>query len=340
MTDAALPWHDAPWSAWLRHLAHGRRAQGLLLTGARGVGKVQLAARMAAGLLCHAPVGLGEACGGCEGCRQHRAGSHPDAIVLRPDPDQPGALAHYPVQGVQLESGRGTRTITVDQVRALTEHLTRAPRPGGTRIAILWPADALAEAGANALLKILEEPPENALLMLIAHRPALLPATLRSRCQFLHVPTPAPEQARDWLAGEVPDPARRALAVQLAGDAPLLARELAGEDPAALWEAVAGGIAAVRRGADPVAVAADWQRFAPERVELALYAWLRAQLRAAAGGAAGRAVASAAVGSMVGALAPATVLLDELETLRRAARVALARPLAWEALLIRTMEAA
>lgn len=340
MTDPALPWHDAPWATWTRGLAQGRRAQGLLLTGARGVGKAQLAARMAAGLLCHAPVGPGVACEACEGCRQHRAGSHPDAIVLRPDPDQPGALAHWPVQGVQLESGRGTRTITVDQVRALTEHLTRAPRPGGTRVAILWPAEALAEAGANALLKILEEPPENALLMLIAHRPALLPATVRSRCRFLHVPTPAPEQTQHWLAAEVPDAPRRALAMRLAGDAPLLARELAQEDPAALWDAVAGGVAAVRGGADPVAVAAAWQRFAPERVELALYAWLRAQLRAPVQGASTSAVDSAPVGSMVGALTQATVLLDELETLRRAARVALARPLAWEALLIRTMEAA
>ena len=332
--DAALAWTGPAWDAWCARLAEGRRPPVLLLHGPPGVGKAQLAARMAAGVLCHAPTGPGVACGRCAGCQQHAAGSHPDALGLRPDPEQPGALAHYPVQACQLEKGRSARFVSVDQARELIDHLTRAPRPGGTRLAVVWPADALNENAANALLKILEEPPENAATILIAHRPALLPATVRSRCQAVAVALPDPHQADAWLTAFVPDGERRALALRLAGGAPLLARELAGEDPQALWRAVAGGAQSVLRGADPVAVASAWQRFAPERVELALYAWLRAQLRPGTG------ALESVQGSGGRTLLPLIALLDELETLRRAARIALARPLAWEGLLVRLAEAA
>lgn len=330
MSAEALPWTDGPWGAWCARLADRRRPPVLLLHGPPGAGKAMLAARMAAGLLCHAPTAPGVACGTCAGCQQHAAGSHPDALVLRPDPEQAGPLAQYPVQSVQLEKGRSTRFVSVDQARDLIEHLTRAPRPGGTRLAVVWPADALNESAANALLKILEEPPENAATILIAHRPAVLPATVRSRCQALAVPLPALAQADAWLAATVSDTATRALALRLAGGAPLLARELAGEAPQALWQAVAGGAESVLGGADPVAVAAAWQRFTPDRVEMALYAWLRARLRAL----------ESAHGPGGHPLLPLITLLDELETLRRASRIALARPLAWEGLLVRLAEAA
>jgi DNA polymerase III subunit delta' len=340
--SAPLPWQADAWAAWSARLAAGRRGQALLVSGPHGVGKTALVERLAAGLLCLAPPAPGAACGACTACRQHAAGSHPDLIVLRPDPGQDGPLAHYPVQAAQLEPGRSTRVISVEQVRALIEHLTRRARPGGTRLAVLWPADALAEAGANALLKILEEPPENAMLVLIAHRPGLLPATVRSRCQFLRVAVPPAAVADAWLAQEVGEAPRRALALALGGGAPLLAAELAREDPAALWVAVAQGVEAVLAGADPLPVAQRWQGFPAERVERTLYAWLRHQLTA---GRTNLAMTHPA-GTVESpppprrfSLTRAAVLLEELESLRRLSRVALSQPLAWEALLIRTAQA-
>lgn len=331
-----MPWHAPVWEAWRRRVQADRRGHALLLTGPRGVGKAALAERMVAGLVCLNAAAAGAACGACTGCRQHGAGSHPDVLVLRPDPDQPGPLAHYPVQAEQREAGRSARFITVGQVRALIDHLTRSAGPAGVRIGVLWPADALAEAGANALLKILEEPPASALLLLLAHRPAMLPATVRSRCQVLRVPLPAPAEARAWLQAVAPgDPARHTLALELAAGAPLLAREYAGEDPSGLWQTVAGGVESVLVGGDPVAVADAWQRLPAERVEQALYAWLRTALRARCAAAGGLQSAPEAVSWTV-----CTTLLDELETLRRSARIALSRPLAWEGLLVRVAEAA
>lgn len=164
---------------------------------------------LAALLLCDTPRD-GTACGECRSCRQHAAGSHPDCTVLSPDPLQRAAFSAYPGQRCQQDGSRKkpASIISVDQVRELRQRLHASAHYGAYKLAILLPADALNTAAANALLKLLEEPPDNTVFLLLSQRSASLPATVRSRCQLLRFSTPPAAAAR--AVGRPGRPGRRA----------------------------------------------------------------------------------------------------------------------------------
>ena len=89
--------------------------------------------------------------------------------------------------------------IRIDAVRSLCEKINQTSQFGGYRIAILDEADKLTISAANSLLKTLEEPGQNVLILLVTSRTHRLPVTIRSRCQNLHVRTPEPETALGWI---------------------------------------------------------------------------------------------------------------------------------------------
>jgi len=172
----------------------------LLLTGQPGVGKTALADYLTRQMLCAALSAGGVPCGRCAGCLQYDAGTHPDYFRVEPAED--------------------STVIKVDQVRELAEKLSLSSHHGGFKVALLAPADAMNINAANSLLKTLEEPSDNTVLLLVSARPAQLPATIRSRCQLLRVEVPARDVALCWLAGQVPDD-QRDVYLQLAHGAPL-----------------------------------------------------------------------------------------------------------------------
>ena len=192
--------------------AAGRLPHALLLAGLPGIGKRAFGRWLVEALLClerrdeGAEIG---ACGRCGACRQLLAGAHPDFRALHPD----GA----------------SETIRIEAVRGLVDWLQLTARGGGRRIALLTGADTLNRNAANALLKTLEEPGEQGLLVLLADRPAMLPATVRSRCQRLTLHAGEREVALAWLAGQVDDPAT---ALVRAGGRPFAALEVMGEERA------------------------------------------------------------------------------------------------------------
>ncbi len=233
-----LPWHDALWAQLRKGAAQGRFPHALLLGGPPGIGKQALAARLAAWLLCQRP-GEAGACGGCPACQWHAAGSHPDFRRLAPP--------------------EGKQQILVEQVRELSARLSLKAHGEGRKVAVIAPAEAMNPAAANSLLKTLEEPTDNTVLILVSDRPGRLMATIRSRCQPLRLPPPDPGQAGDWLAAQgVADPR---LALELAGGAPLRALALveSGElEQRSVW---AGEFEALVRGrTSPVALAGRWQQ--------------------------------------------------------------------------------
>jgi len=247
-----LPWHEAPWRAFAAARRAGRMPHALLLWGPAGLGKGLLARRIAAALLCEAPEGEGP-CGRCRACGLVAAGTHPDLTVTAPE-----------------EEGR---PITVDAVRELGARLALASHGGGWRVAVLEPAERMNVAAANALLKTLEEPGPDTLLVLVSHLPGRLPPTVRSRCQRLRVPVPPAQEALAWLAARTPQagPEAHEAALAAAHGAPLLAETLLAEGLLELRAAVLGAWERARR--DPVAagaLAADWDR---GRLECAL-GWL------------------------------------------------------------------
>jgi DNA polymerase-3 subunit delta' len=219
------PWNEPLLESVRQRLA--RLPHALLIHGPRGVGKLELAERLAQLLLCEEEK---KPCGSCPGCRWFLAGTHPDfrriepeALAKEPPPSE------EPVQESPAKRAKPSIEIKVDQIRGLEDFLNVGSHRGRLRVALVHPAEDMNEVSANALLKGLEEPPAGAVFLLVSHRPARLLPTIRSRCVALPVGLPAPEVAQRWLESrKVPNAARW---LAYAGGAPLRALDYA-EDAA------------------------------------------------------------------------------------------------------------
>jgi DNA polymerase-3 subunit delta' len=231
----------AHWQRLQSRLARGAMAHALLLCGPAGLGKRAFQQRFVRALLCERPRD-GDACGQCRACLLLAAGSHPDFVAvsygLRKD-------------GVQRKE------IVIEQIRELSARLAMASQFGGWQVAVIDPADAMNAAAANALLKTLEEPSAQTLLLLVADAPWRLPQTIRSRCQRVEFQFPPPAEAQDWLTAQgVAEPA---VALEAAGGNPGLAQVWAGQGALALRQAVRKDMAALAAGRDePMQVARRW----------------------------------------------------------------------------------
>jgi DNA polymerase III subunit delta' len=236
-----LPWHAAAW-----HELQPLRARGVhavLLHGAAGIGKKSLAIDLARALLCETPQASSHACGVCAGCQLTGAGSHPDLRIVVPDTmaawrgtaaDEEGDADEVVHEDIDPDANgepagkakRASREIRIEQVRALADFVTTSTHRGGSRVVMLAPAEALNTASANALLKMLEEPPAGSLFVLATDALDDVLPTIRSRCVLVRVAAPAPSQTVSWLKLQSVEDAETALAE--AGGAPLLALAQAG----------------------------------------------------------------------------------------------------------------
>lgn len=235
-----LPWQTAPWQRLQRARRSARLPHALLVTGPAGLGKRRLVDLLARSLLCTAPDPEGLPCGRCRDCLLLAAGTHPDRVELGPDPE-----------------GKSDE-IKVDAVRRLGETDALTAHRGGWKLILIDPAHRMNISAANSLLKTLEEPAAQTLICLITEQPARLPATIRSRCQILHLPPPGEDVAIAWLGDRLPQGDPRVL-LCLAHGAPLAALALAGR--LAERERLLAGFLAVGRGErDPLAEAAAWSR--------------------------------------------------------------------------------
>lgn len=216
--------HQSSWKRlqdWKGKLPHA-----LLLSGPRGLGKVDLATEFAAGLLCEQTLPDGQACHECLACRWFSQSNHPDFRVLLPEAQR---LAE---EGAEDKVKRGGQQITIDQVRELDDFFSVGTHRQGLRIILVYPAETLNRNAANAILKVLEEPPPGTLFLLVSNEPMRLLPTLRSRCQSLPIGTPPAALATRVLEAEgIRDPE---VWLALAGGAPGLARQLA-EKTGADW---------------------------------------------------------------------------------------------------------
>ena len=195
--------HDAAERAFLDAWNAGRLHHGWLIVGPRGVGKATLAWRIARFLLCDP--------------------SRP-ADTLDPPPDHPAlprieALSEPSLMLIRRTAdpkvAKPTRVrtqITADVTRALNPFFGMSSGSGGRRVVIVDSADEMNPTAANAILKLLEEPPAGAVILLVAHQPARLLPTIRSRCRVLRLSPLGPE-----------DLERAALAAGLAAPSPALA---------------------------------------------------------------------------------------------------------------------
>jgi DNA polymerase-3 subunit delta' len=215
------PWHDEAWSS-LKGL-RTRLPNALLIKGAKGIGKLELASVFAKSMLCETPLSDELPCGQCDSCRWFEQGTHPDFRLVQPD-----ALSENEEGGEKEGSKKPSREISVDQIRALSGFNGLSSHRGGYRIALIHPAESMNNNSANALLKNLEEPTDKLLFILVTHKPQQLLPTILSRCLSLSVKTPSLEVGTAWLKAQGVANPENALAQS--GFAPLQALESEGED--------------------------------------------------------------------------------------------------------------
>lgn len=249
----AAPWHREMLQSLLAQHKEGRLPHALLLCGAKGTGKLRLARALLEAILCQTPI-AGLACGNCHACHLSAAGSHPDLVLLQPE-----------------EEGKA---IKIDPVRELVQFSGRTPQYGGYRLALIAPTEAMNRNAQNALLKTLEEPGSDTLILLLSDQPGRLLATVRSRCQLRMLDKPDHTLALNWLADQVGQPERAAALLSLANGAPLKALALDGSDWFAERENLLKQCLSMLAGRVPASMAA--QAFVKQDVSGvldALYGW-------------------------------------------------------------------
>jgi len=196
-------WQQEIW----QKLAQNRQFWGhaLLLKGKKGIGKYEFARHLAKSLLCTAPAAEQKACGECLSCGWFEQNGHPNFYQV-----VPAALSTNPGENGEKEESEeksnssatkknASQQISIEQIRKLTDFVYMTGHQNSYKIILIYPAEAMNSAAANALLKKLEEPPANVLFILGTHQAQHLLPTIRSRCQQIAMPVPDIETSVDWL---------------------------------------------------------------------------------------------------------------------------------------------
>lgn len=238
----------------------------LLLKGAQGIGKLDLALNFAQSLLCEKPAADGLACQGCSSCHWFEQASHPDFRLIQPD-----ALSAADDADDKPGGKKPSREISVDQIRELSSFANLSAHCGGYRVVIINPAESMNSNAANSLLKTLEEPTGKLLFLLITHKPQQLLPTIISRCLSFALHTPTQDAGTGWLIQQGINNPEQALAQT--GFAPLQALSWAESGEGAEERNVL--LSAIRQPAklDVLALADSLQRSTPVYVIQCLQQW-------------------------------------------------------------------
>jgi DNA polymerase III subunit delta' len=185
----------------LRRMLEARRLPGaMLFTGEEGVGKKLFALEIAKALNCRSPQGA-EGCGVCPSCVRISKFNYPQSSD---SDDWKGIIwtDHADVGMVVAPK----RILLVEQMRQIEREANFRPYEGTARVFLIDDADKLNDSSANALLKVLEEPPHTSHVVLLTARPAMLLPTVRSRCQMIRFsPLTADEIERHMLENKIAD---------------------------------------------------------------------------------------------------------------------------------------
>ncbi len=205
-TPQLLPWQHETWSRIVE--SFDRLPHATLLSGSEGIGKFQLASRLAMVLLCDRDEP--HPCGDCRGCRLFTASTHPDLHVITSEvmlDSMDSVLTAYSERYLDDSRARSKRktvrtTILISQIRLLINEANTVAHISRNKVFVIAPVDAMTTSASNSLLKILEEPAPNNFLILVTENSQNLLPTIASRCQNIRMPDPDFEDAEQWLVQE------------------------------------------------------------------------------------------------------------------------------------------
>lgn len=172
------PWFETVWPKLVARADNKTFPHAVLLSGPSGLGAMSLASAIAQLLLCRSPL-EGVACNKCRACQLIGAGTHPDLKIIEPE-------------------GAG-KQIKIEQVRAVSNFIANTAQQGGRKVIIMSPVDALNHNAANALLKSLEEPAGDTVLILNTSQESRLLPTIKSRCFRVVLSAPDSNIGKAWL---------------------------------------------------------------------------------------------------------------------------------------------
>ncbi|HKO96646.1 MAG TPA: DNA polymerase III subunit delta' [Pyrinomonadaceae bacterium] len=194
-----------------RILATDRLPGAMLFVGEEGVGKKLFALEIARALNCRAPQ-AGEGCGVCPACVRIAKINYPQSAE---SDDWKGIIwTDHPDVGMVVAP---KRLLLVEQMRQIEREANYRPYEGKARVFIIDDADKLNDSSANALLKVLEEPPETSHIILLTSRPAMLLPTIRSRCQMIRFsPLRSSEIEKHLVDNRIASPATASIQARVA----------------------------------------------------------------------------------------------------------------------------
>ncbi|RKZ70786.1 MAG: DNA polymerase III subunit delta' [Gammaproteobacteria bacterium] len=243
------PWQTENWNKLQLANQAGRMTHAILLTGPVGIGLEHFSKCLTAGLLCENSGADAQACGDCRSCHLIKGESHPDLFNI--EPEEPG------------------KQIKVEEIRKLIDSIHLKSQYRRYKIAVIAPADAMNRSAANSLLKTLEEPPEHSLLILLSHRPNLLPITIRSRCQHMRFNPAYDEETVRWVNENLQAGENAEDLLKMAGGAPLAIEEMLESNVMEQQRIILDDLFALKRmQEDPIKVAEKWKTYETSRVLL------------------------------------------------------------------------
>lgn len=245
-------WQNNQWQQLWQTRQAERLPHALLFTGIAGIGKTQFTESFVRSLLCQQITAAGYSCNTCQDCHLVSNKSHPNLSWITAE-----------------------NTIKIDQIREINEFIQQSSLKAGLRIVVIAHADRMNINAANALLKTLEEPSSNAMIILISNQFASLPATILSRCQRILFSPPPSTVGLDFLNTQLPETKLDLkLLLQLAHGAPLSALQLAQEDFLSIRQMLFDALTSLsKHQIDPIKIASKLQNNGIQVLDF-LLSWL------------------------------------------------------------------
>lgn len=172
------PWLMKDYLALASDFSKNKLHHALLMCGSAGLGKHQLVERLSQLIQCQQPID-NKACGQCQDCQLHHSKTHPDFYYVTKE--------------------EGKAQISIEKIRFLSKKIIATGLVNQRRMVVIEPLNSLTESAANALLKILEEPPKHVYFLLTTPSSQHIPATIMSRCFKLNLTLPPPDRVLAWL---------------------------------------------------------------------------------------------------------------------------------------------